>query len=485
LSNENGQTVSEEFAMPIPASSADWTLLQSTIAGQLILPNSDAYRWAHRSFIARFDNIEPKAVVRCASPEDVAEVIQFARHHGMETATRSGGHSSAGYSSTEGILIDLAPMCSVVVGNGIVEVGAGARLENLNECLLERDLTVPSGTCPSVGIGGLTLGGGIGILGRRYGLTLDHLLQAQVVLADSQVIRCDEQHHADLFWALRGAGSGNFGVVTSFTFEPVRVVNMTNFRLTWPWTQAAKVIAAWERWAPSGPEELSADLVLSDGNLSSEPVVEVHGAIVGSESASELLEKLALRVGDPRSEFCGELSYRETVQFQAERTSYDWRDETPDGPISRLGHRGSRSEFFDRILPDDATRELVDTFTEMRLPGQHRSLGFAPWGGAYNRRLPEATAFVHRDQLFLLEHTVSLDSNASDTDKHVAHQWMSRSGSSVHPWASGHVYPNFAGPDLNDWGHAYYGSNYSSLLKVKAQYDRDGVFRFRQSLPVR
>ena len=463
-----------------------WEELQRAISGHVILPNSDAYRWAHRSFIARFDHIEPKAVVRCAGPEDVAQVIRFARRYGIETATRSGGHSSAGYSSTEGILIDLAPMCSVVVGNGVVEVGAGARLEKLNERLLEHDLTVPSGTCPSVGIGGLTLGGGIGILGRRHGLTLDHLLEAQVVLADSQVIRCDEQHHADLFWALRGAGSGNFGVVTSFTFRPVRAVNMTNFHLTWPCAQAPKVIAAWQRWAPSGPEELSADLGLSDSNLSTEPVVEVHGAIIGPESdASDLLEELTARVGDPQSEFCRELSYRETTRFQAERSTYDQRDERPGGPISRWGHRFSRSEFFDRILPDDAIQELVDTFTKTRVPGQHRSLGFAPWGGAYNRRLPEATAFVHRDQLLLLEHTVSLDSNASDRDKHVAHEWMTRSWSSVHPWASGHVYANFADPDLDDWGHAYYGRNYSRLVKVKAQYDRNGVFRFGQSLPLR
>jgi FAD/FMN-containing dehydrogenase len=159
--------------------------------------------------------------------------VDFARHCGIETATRSGGHCLAGYSSTRGVLIDVRPMCSVLVADGVTRVGAGTRTGDLCERLFAQGLAIPTGTCPSVGIAGLTLGGGLGILGRAYGLTLDHLLGAQVVLADGRVVECDEHHDPDLFWGLRGAGAGNFGVVTSFTFEPKPAPRMTNFHLVW------------------------------------------------------------------------------------------------------------------------------------------------------------------------------------------------------------------------------------------------------------
>src|SRR6266511_4067863 len=158
-------------ARAVVGSAPDWDALQRGISGQLVRPGDDAYQRARTPFIAWFDDPEPQAVVRCAAPEDVAEVIGFARRQGIGIAARSGGHCFAGYSSTRGVVIDVTPMSSVVVADGVAEVG----------------------------IGGLTLGGGHGILGRRYGLTLDHLLAARVVLADGRVVDCDEQHHAELF----------------------------------------------------------------------------------------------------------------------------------------------------------------------------------------------------------------------------------------------------------------------------------------------
>jgi len=214
-------------------------------------------------FIAGSGEPQPQAVVRCHGPEDVAEVIAFAREHGIGIAVRSGGHSFAGYSSTSGIVIDLTPQRSVVLTGGVAKVGAGARLGELYDALLPHGLAIPAGTCPSVGIGGLTLGGGHGILGRMYGLTLDHLTGARVVLASGRVVDCDEGDHADLFWALRGAGSGNFGVVTSFTFRPRPAPRMTSFRLVWPYSRAAAVVAAWQDWTAGGPGELAADLALT------------------------------------------------------------------------------------------------------------------------------------------------------------------------------------------------------------------------------
>ena len=161
------------------------------------------------------------AIVSCASPEDVGEAISVARRHGLELATRAGGHSFAAHSSTRGVLVDVTPMRSVTVAGGVATVGAGARLGEVYQALQEHDLTIPGGTCPPVGVAGLTLGGGLGILGRMYGVTSDHLVGAEVVLADGRLLHCDDHHHQDLFWALRGAGAGNLGVVASLVFRAV------------------------------------------------------------------------------------------------------------------------------------------------------------------------------------------------------------------------------------------------------------------------
>ena len=138
------------------------------------------------------------------------------------------------------------------VAGGVATVGAGARLGDLYDALTKHELTIPAGCGPSVGIAGLTLGGGLGILGRKHGLTCDHLLSAQVVLADGRVVECDEHHHEALFWALRGAGGGQFGVVTSLVFRTLAEPAATSFRLRWPHTHAAAVIDAWQAWAPGG-----------------------------------------------------------------------------------------------------------------------------------------------------------------------------------------------------------------------------------------
>ena len=467
----------------------DWDALHRGISGEVVVPGSQTYESARKSFIARFDEIEPRAVVRCANPEDVAEVVAFARRYDIDTATRSGGHSIAGYSSTRGIVIDVAPMRSVAVADGVAEVGAGTPTGELTERLAGHDLAVPTGTCPSVGIAGLTLGGGLGILGRRYGLTLDHLLGAQVLLADGRLVECDEQRDASLFWALRGAGAGNFGVVTSFTFQPRPAPSMTNFHLAWSFAHAAAVIGAWQRWAPDGPDELAADLALTaTDEPTTEPSVEVFGALIGTErDASELLDELTARVGsEPRSESREVLPYRDTARYQGGLTVSNGQvEQTPQGPVSRQGYRFTKSEFFDRPLPGQAIAALVGNFSEPRAQGQYRSLEFAPWGGAYNRRPPDATAFVHRDQLFSLEHTILVDPTASAARKRAAHEWVMRSWASVHPSGSGRVFPNFPDPELADWGRAYYRENYARLLEVKAQYDPHNLFRFRQSLPVR
>jgi FAD/FMN-containing dehydrogenase len=221
---------------------ADWETLQGAIGGAVVVPDAPDYDSVRMPAMTRFEAVRPACVVLCSSSDDVAAAIAFARRGGLETRVRSGGHSVAGRSSTAGLVIDVTPMSSVSVADGVATVGAGARLGSLYDALDEHGLTIPAGCGPYVGIGGLTLGGGIGILGRKHGLTCEHLVGADVVLADGRVVHCDEHHDAELFWALRGAGGGNFGVVVSFVFRTVPAPATTVFRLTWPFVHAAAFV---------------------------------------------------------------------------------------------------------------------------------------------------------------------------------------------------------------------------------------------------
>jgi FAD/FMN-containing dehydrogenase len=447
---------------------ADWGPLQDAIAGEVVLPGSPRYESARLPAIARFHDARPEAVVLCASPEDVAETLALARRSGLRPAPRSGGHCFAGRSSTEGIVVDVTPMRSVSVSGGVTTVGSGARLGETYDALERTGLTVPAGCGPEVGIAGLTLGGGLGIMGRSHGLTSDSLLGAEVVLADGRVVECDEHHEGDLFWALRGAGGGNFGVVTSLAFRTLPEPAAISFALEWPHTNAAAALAAWQEWAPDAPHELAASLLVTASAEPGEPPgVEVFGAMLGGESATrELLDELVARVGaDPTAASRRHAPYRDTKRHLAER-----------GGEGDEGHPYIKSEYFRHRLPSDAIAALIDHVASERVAGQARELDFTPWGGAYNRVPADATAFVHRDARFLLKHGVVLDPEASAAERDAARRWLGRSWEIVHPWGTGGAYPNFPDPDLDHWAEAYYGGNRERLLRVKAAYDPDGVF---------
>jgi FAD/FMN-containing dehydrogenase len=471
-------------------SALTWDRLQGAISGDVVRPGSPGYEAARKPAIANFRDGRPQAVVLCETPEDVSEAILFARRSGLHAAPRSGGHCFAGRSSTEGIVIDVSPMNSVSVSGEVAVVGAGARLGGVYDALDEHGLTIPAGCSPTVGISGLTLGGGLGILGSKHGLTSDHLLGARVVLADGRIVECDEQHHEDLFWALRGSGGGNLGVVTSLVFRTVPAPGATVFRLAWPHAHATSAIEAWQNWSTDAPDELSASLlVVAPSDPAQQPTVNVFGTMLGSESdTQDLLDGMAIRTGaDPDSAFSEQMRYREAKRYLAELGDAMAGGNDRIGEISAEdppeGHSYGKSEFFRRRLPTEAIETLVENFSEDRVPGQSRELDFTPWGGAYNRVSAEATAFAHRGERFLLHHSAAAGPGASAVERENARGWLARSWASVHPWGSGGAYPNFPDPELEGWERAYHGENLERLVRVKAKYDPDGFFRFHQSIP--
>jgi FAD/FMN-containing dehydrogenase len=457
--------------------------LRETLAGDVLQPGTPAYEAARKPVMTRFWPVRPRAVIRCASAADVARALGAARRLGLPVVPRGGGHCFAGRSSTTGIVLDLSPLNSISAApGGVATIGAGARLARVYDALHEHGLTLPAGCGPTVGIAGLTLGGGLGLLGRQYGLTCDRLLAAQVVLTDGRIVECDERREPDLFWALRGGGGGQFGVVTSLTFAAVPAPQPTRFELTWPLAAAAAVIAGWQRWAPDAPDELSASLKLTAADADGPAQVIGFGAMLGTpaETAALLGDLTRLAGVRPASRDLARQPYRDLKRALAGP-----EPRNPAGPVL------SKSEFFRQALPDHAVTELLDLFGRDRIQGQQRELNFTPMGGAYNRVPPEATAFAHRAERFLLEHVTAAPARrrgrpgrqgGSSAVPDAAAQWVRRSWTAARPWASGRVYPNFPDPDLTDWPQAYHGGNYARLARVKRRYDPHRALHFHQSV---
>lgn len=450
---------------------AELAALQATIAGDVVSREDTAYETLRAPAVAHAKDVRPLAIVKCRTTEDIVQALAVARRLGAPVAPRSGGHCFAGRSTTTGILFDVSPMDAVAVAGEVAQVGAGVRLGALYDALDRAGRTVPAGCGPTVGIAGLSLGGGIGVLGRSHGLTCDRLVAAEVVLADGRVVFCDAEHHADLFWALRGAGGGQFGVVTSLWLRTVPAPMTTTFHLQWRACDATAAITAWQRWAPDAPDASDVTLrVVASGDTDEPLTVHLVGAIHEPKADAErLLGDLVVRVGaDPHRTLVREAGFREGKAWLAGRGD----DPDDDAAVPVL-----TSELFDRDLPSELAASLLnhliagrDRFT--------RHMAFTPLGGAYNRVPAAATAFAHRSQRFILEHGTS----APVAELGNGRAWARRAWASAHRVGSGRVYPNFPDPGLIDAVSAYHRENLVGLREVKRRYDPDRTFRFHQSL---
>jgi FAD/FMN-containing dehydrogenase len=455
-------------------SATDLAELQASFDGRVLVEGGAEYESTFRSRMVRFAQVRPQAIAACENPADVGRALLFARATGVPFALRSGGHCFAGRSTTDGLLIDVGPMRTVDLdAEGVATVGAGARLGEVAAAIEPRGVTVPAGLCPDVGVAGLTLGGGFGLLGRKYGLTSDRLLAARVVLADGRVLDCDEQHHDDLFWALRGAGLGQFGVVTSFVFETTPAPNCTAFHLVWEGRHAMELVDAWQQWPPVARDELAASILVSvPADPAAPPFVTLLGVLLGGETEAE--ELLGLLGGSantsPASSERARLSWADAKRYVAERA-----------PVADSGHMYHKSEFFRQLLPREVIAALIRDLVDSRTAGEMRELDFTPWGGAYNRTSAHATAFVQRNELFLLKQTATL-TTVTPQSVVTARSWLTRSSQLLHPWGTGLVYPNFPDDELSDPWSSYWGSNRQRLTQVKAVYDPDNVFRPPQSV---
>jgi FAD/FMN-containing dehydrogenase len=441
------------------------------VAGRVLRPGQSGFRSASAPFNKRFATTTPSGVVSVASVADVRRAIEWARDAGIDVVARGGGHSYAGYSVNTGLVVDLSALDTVSAdgSTGLVTAGGGARMADVYAAIRPHEMAFPLGNGASVGIGGLTLGGGSAATSRKLGLTADTLVQTTIVTADGRLLTCDARENTDLYWACRGGGGGNFGINTSFTFQAHPVSEVSTCVLLWDRADAPKVLAVLQDIVRHAPDEFSARLGISAAG-GSDPRVSAVGLHLGpSGELRELLDPV-LAVARPVHEEIADRTFWEAKDYLAHETA--------------AGAFAVRTSFATEPLPDDAIATILAWIE--RWPGSDNPDGcgvalFA-WGGAINRVAPADTAFAHRDGLFL----VSMDTAWAEHDDPATVdanlRWLACLREAMAPYVSAGAYQNFIDPDLPDWRTAYYGANYPRLVEIKERVDPEGFFTFAQGI---
>lgn len=474
-----------------PAGPADWAALARGLDGKLIRPSDADYASARQLYNTRFDGQRPAAVAYVAGEDDVKECLAYAKAHAVPVSIRNGGHSYGGWSSGNGRLVIDVSSLDRIDADGVI--GAGAKLVDVYRVLARRGRTIPAGSCPTVGVSGLTLGGGHGVTSRAYGLTCDSLTEATIVTADGRTLTASATENRDLFWALRGGGNGNFGVVTGFRFRTHPAPPTVTAYLTWPWSRAAAVIAAWQRWGPAQPDEIWSSLHLAAGPGGVRPTLSVAAFTLGGESdLRNALDRLADAVGSPasssalrpRSYLDAMLAYAGCLSLTEDqcRLPGTTPGRSKQGALPRETYAAA-SDFFDRGLAPAGVQALIaaaEAFT--RIPaarGGGGSIALTALGGAVNRVDPLATSFVHRRSRMLAQYIAAWRPGTSGSAQQ---SWLRDAHASMRRYASGAAYQNYPDPTLHDWRRAYYGLAADRLTRLKRQYDPDRLFAQPQGL---
>jgi FAD/FMN-containing dehydrogenase len=432
------------------------------IAGEVVVPGSPAYDELRKVFNRA---ASPTVIVRGQSTDDLVTALRFAREHHLPVSVRSGGHGWSGLATNNGgLLLDLTRFNTVEVldlEHHLVRIGAGARWGEVAKTLAAHGLAISSGDTNQVGVGGLTLGGGIGWMVRTHGLTIDSLHAAEVITADGRILHVSADAHPDLFWAIRGGG-GNFGVVTSFDFYAQPCTAIVGGAVVYDIAEVESVLPAWANAMREAPEELNSTLVLFSGfGPQAPPQIRVLLCYSGDdEAAASVAIKPLLQLGSVQSQDIHKKPYDAMLEDAV----------APPPSLKLVGHNG----FLKRL----STEVLAVIAANYGNPGQPiaqmRSLG-----GAMARVSSQATAFAHRESEALLVVPAFAPADASEEQ---ADQIRRAAWRPLEAWSSG-AYVNF----LSDASEAsvaaaYPSATYARLASIKASYDPDNVFKMNQNI---
>jgi FAD/FMN-containing dehydrogenase len=432
--------------------------LARAVRGPLFVRGAAGYAAVAHGYNERYDARLPRAVLVARGTGDVQEAVRWAARHRVPVAARSGGHSYAGFSTPAGgLVIDLRRLHGIGLERHRTRavIGPGARLGDVYARLGARGVTVPAGSCPTVGLGGLALGGGMGLAGRAYGLTCDRVLALRIVTADGRSRSASATEAPDLFWACRGGGGGNFGIVTSLTLRTAPAPRVAAFSISWPWSQASEALAAWQELMGGAPDGLTSVLSLSSARR-----VGAIGQFLGAEGRlRDIVRPLTAVAGAHLSTSTSgylALQRRWGGSGGSARARFAAGSDYVGRPLSRRGRAAAIAAIERRGSASGA-------------------LLFDSYGGAINRVHPDATAFVHRDALFSIQY---LAYGATGPGA----RWVRSARAALAPHVNGEAYQNYVDPDLRGPARAYYGANLERLRAIKATVDPDRVFDFPQAV---
>ena len=447
--------------------------LNRAIEGRVLVPGGPGYEDARQIWNGMIDR-RPAAIVQCASAEDVPPAIRFARAHDLEISIRGAGHNIAGNAlCDDGLTIDFSNMKAVRVdaGKKLAYVQPGATLADLDEATQKHGLATPVGINSTTGIAGLTLGGGFGWLTRKYGMTIDNLVSADVVTADGKKLHASESENADLFWALRGGG-GNFGVVTEFEFRLFDVgPEIFAGLMVFPFRQAKQILQKYREFVNTAPEELNVWVVLRQAPPLPFLPPDVHGKEVvvlpvfysGPAAEAEKLIAPLRQFGDAHGEHLGVQPY---VAWQK---AFD--------PLLTAGARNYWKSHNFTQLADGALESVIEYAGKLPSPQCEIFIGLI--AGAPNRVAAQAMAYGHRDAKFVLNVHGRWD-EARDDAKCIG--WAREFFQKSAPFASSGAYVNFMTAEEGDRIAAAYGRNYDRLAQIKKRYDPENVFHMNQNI---
>jgi FAD/FMN-containing dehydrogenase len=446
--------------------------LGAEFEGELIGPGDASYDEARALFNAMIDK-RPAVIARCASPGEVAGVVAFARGHDLPLAVRGAGHNGGGLGSVDdGVVADLSLLRAIAVDAGArtVRVGGGATWADVDAATHEHGLAVPCGIISTTGVGGLTLGGGIGHLTRGYGLTIDNLLAAQIVLADGELVTASADENAELFWAVRGGG-GNFGVVTEFTFRAHPVSDVVGGPTFWPLEQTDELLAAYREYLPTLPRSATGFFCFHTVPPGPPFPEEIHlrkvcgivWCIVGSdEEAAEAMAPM-LAVAPPLMQGAG-------------RVPLPGLNSAFDGLYGPGDQWYWRADFVNEI-PDTAMTRNAEWNEKM--PSWKSGSHIYPIDGAAHDVGPEETPWAYRDTRWS-QVIIGVDPDPATAP--ALRDWTVGYWEALHPYSAGGAYVNFMMDEGQERVKATYGDNYDRLARAKATYDPENVFHVNQNI---
>jgi len=447
--------------------------LESALKGRVIGPDHPDYESARRVWNARIDR-RPAAIAYCADESDVAAAVRIAVSSKTLVAMRGGSHSVAGHGvCDDGLVIDLSGLSQVAVDPEArrARIGGGAVWRPVDEATHRHGLATVGGQISSTGVGGLTVGGGVGWLMRKYGLTVDNLLSARVVLADGSVVVTDATHEPDLFWAIRGGG-GNFGIVTEFELQLHPVSEITAGVMLYPARQAGEMFRAMRELAPHEPRDLTSMILILAGSrqpfipddLKGKPIASFGICHVGSPAAAQADLEHLRKAGRPAVDTV------RVMPYPALQGMFD------NGSMAGF-HNFWKSPFLGAIS-DPAIATILDYSARMTSPISQVLLTHME--GAVGDVSDSATAFPFRKAPFYLEILSKWAEKEPDEQRHV--EWAQAFDAAMKPFALGGSYVNFLGEATPDDVAASYGANLPRLRTLKRKYDPDNVFRVNHNI---